>query len=388
MGDEGFRVFFPLGAIQAGIWPFLWVMVHGYDLPLANNIPPSLWHAHEMIIGAFGAALLGFITTAIPEWTDTERLRGAPLFWLAGVWGIARVLGLFGAEPLLLLGSVADLVWSGFLAFYVLRVSIVKKTTRLVGFTGWLTALWLAEGAVRYAFLTGDIELAALTTHVAGFVFTGLLGLALARITVPVTNLILDPTEETSPFRPHPGRLNLAPGLVAVAVAGEILGLSPEVCGFLMIAAGAAFFDRVAEAFVGREFFRAEIAVLAGSSALAGAGFLLIGLGRLGLPVAETTGLHVAFMGGLGLGVMAVFSIAGLLHTGQKLIFPPIAKLGMGLLVIGIALRVLPELGMFEELYGLHHAFASSLWALGFVAWLFAYWPLFVDPATLETHNC
>lgn len=60
-----------------------------------------------------------------------------------------------------------------------------------------------------------------------------------------VTNLILDPTETISPFRPHPGRLNLAPGLVALAIAGDLAGLSPAAGGYLPIAAGAAFMDRV-----------------------------------------------------------------------------------------------------------------------------------------------
>lgn len=388
LGDEGFRLFFPLGAIYAAIWPFLWIIVHGYNLPMANAIPSSIWHAHEMIIGAFGAALLGFITTSIPEWTDTDRLHGPPLFWLAGVWGIGRVIGLVGAEPLNIVGALADVLWIGFLALYVLRVSLVKKTTRLFGFTLWLTALCFVEAATRYAFIIEDVELAHLMGHCTGFVFMGLLGMALARITVPVTNLILDPSEETSPFRPHPGRLNLAPGLIGVAVTGELLGLSMQVTGFLMIAAGAAFFDRVAEAFVGREFFRAEIAVLAGASALAGAGLLLVGLGRLGFPINETTGLHVAFMGGLGLGVMAVFSIAGLLHTGQALVFSKTTKFAMLLLVAGTALRVLPELGVLEVLLGHYHALASSLWALSFLVWLRAYWPAFSDPATLDTHNC
>lgn len=79
--DEGFRLFFPLAALYAAIWPFQWVLVFGPDLPLVRSTPPALWHAHEMIFGAFGAALLGFITTAVPEWTDTKRLQGRPLWY-------------------------------------------------------------------------------------------------------------------------------------------------------------------------------------------------------------------------------------------------------------------------------------------------------------------
>lgn len=70
---------------------------------------------------------------------------------------------------------------------------------------------------------------------------------------MPVTNLVLDPTEITSPYRPHPGRINLAPGLMGLLLLSEAVGLSETARGYLAVAAGAAFLDRVAESFVGRE---------------------------------------------------------------------------------------------------------------------------------------
>ncbi len=385
LGDEGFRLFFPLGALYAALWPFQWVLVFGLDLPLTRTTPPALWHAHEMIFGAFGAALIGFITTAVPEWTDTQRPQGKFLYPMAALWGAGRLVGFLGADLLGLLGALCDIAWLFLLTGYVAKTSLQKRTDSLLAFIFWIGALAMSEVAVRVAFLAGDTELAQRMLHAAGFVFLGLLGLALARITVAVTNLVLDPTETTSPFRPHPGRLNLAPGLVALAVAGDLAGLSPEAGGYLMIAAGAAFMDRVGEAFVGREALRTEIAVLAGSSLMAGAGLMLIGLARLGAPVAEVTGLHAALMGGLGLGVLSVFSIAGLLHTGQPLFFTRATRLAAALLVAAVALRVLPDLGLMPQPPGPPYAIAALLWAAAFLLWLKAYWPaLSSDPSNRD----
>lgn len=388
LGDEGFRLFFPLGALYAALWPFQWVLVFGLDLPLVRSTPPALWHAHEMIFGAFGAALIGFITTAVPEWTDTARPQGKFLYPMAALWGAGRLVGFFGADFVGLAGAVCDLAWLALLTGYVVRVSVLKRSDSLLAFILWIGALTLCEAVVRYGFLTGNAELAQRALHAAGFVFLGLLGLALARITVAVTNLILDPSEATSPFRPHPGRLNLAPGLVALAVIGDLAGLSPEASGYLMIAAGAAFMDRVGEAFVGREMLRSEIMVLAGSSGLAGAGLVLVGLAHLGAPLAQTTGLHVALMGGLGLGVLAVFSIAGLLHCGQPLVFARTIRVAAVLLVAAVALRVLPDLGLLPHPPGPPYAGAALLWAAAFLLWLRAYWPLLSDAATLGARQC
>lgn len=382
LGDEGLRLFFPLAAVYAAIWPLQWVLVFNLDLPFARSTPPSLWHAHEMIFGAFGAALLGFITTAIPEWTDTERLRGRFLFGLAGLWIVGRLVGFPGADAVSAVGTVADALWLIFLVVYVGLVSWKKRTDRLLAFMGWIAALALARCLAGYAFLEGNIELAQSALRGGGFVFLGLLGLALARITVPVSNLVLDPGETTSPFRPHPGRRHLASGLMAVAIAGEVLGLSEAVRGFLMLAAGAAFMDKAGEAFIGPEFFRAEILVLAISSSLAGLGLILVGAARLGAPFSEIVGLHVAFMGGLGLGVLAVFCIAGLLHTGQKLIFPQAAKLAIICAVAAVVLRVLPDLGVMPPIPGTPYLLPALLWAGAFLLWLRAYWPLLSDPDT------
>ena len=375
LADEGFRLFFPLAALYAALWPLQWVLGFGLDLPFASANAPGLWHAHEMIFGAFGAALIGFITTAVPEWTDTERLHGRLLYWLAGLWGVGRLVGFAGADALNLLGAAADAAWLAALAAYVAWTSWVKRSDRLLAFLFWISALLACLVAVRAGFHRGDHELAQVSLRLAGFVFLGLLGVALARITVPVTNQVLDPSEETSPFRPHPGRVTLAPGLVAILVAGEMLGFSPEVTGYLAIAAGAAFLDRAGEAFVGREAFRTELMALAGSAVLAGAGLLLVGAARLGAPVPEVTALHVSLMGGLGMGVLVVLSIAGLLHSGRPLGFPRGTRIGFVLLVVAVFLRILPDLGAVPDMPGPLYGGAAIFWAAAFLLWLRDYWP-------------
>lgn len=389
LSDEGFRLFFPLAAIHAAVWPLLWVVVFGFSLPFTTTIPPGLWHAHEMIIGTFGAGLIGFMTTSVPEWTDTRRIRRRGLIALAALWGAGRVIGLFGIEALEPLGAICDLAWLGVLVAYLMWVSIRKRTTRLSAFTFWIAALLIAEAATRYGFIVGDAASAQRAAHLAGFVFLGILGVALARVTVPVTNLVLDPSEASSPFRPHPGRMNLTTGLVGVLVVAEAAGFSRATTGFLFIAAGAAFMDRIAEAFIGKEIARAEILALAGSSALAGAGLLLIGASRLELlPISDLPGLHLALMGGLGLGVLTVFAIAGLRHTGQALGLVRQTRLAMGLLVGATLLRTIPEIWPTELLPSAPYTLIALLWAAAFLLWLKVYWPFLRDPKTFQPDGC
>lgn len=380
LSREGFRLFFPLSAIYAGLWPFMWVVAFSFDLPLVRDVPPGLWHAHEMLIGAFGAALIGFLTTAAPEWTDTEPLKGRPLFGLAGLWLLGRVVGCLGWDGAGVIGALADMGWILALLAYLAHISWSRKTDRLLPFVFWLSLLACTEAMTRWSFATGSLDHAVQGVHLSGFAFLGLLGLALARVTVPVTNLILDPSEDTSPFRPHPGRLNLAPSLVLVVMIGEILPLSPEVTGYLFIAAGAAFMDRVGEAFIGRAALRSEILLLAGSSAFSGAGLLLIGASRLGAWWSDLPGLHIALMGGLGLGILSVFSVASLLHTHQQLRLNWHTKAAACFLVLATLLRVLPDIDVIDFPFAQPYSVSSVLWALVFGLWLTGNWHTLLKP--------
>lgn len=104
LSDEGFRLFFPLAALHAALWPLLWVALWSFDLPLARDIPPGIWHGYEMIFGAWGAALLGFLTTAARNgpirrvcggvrcggWPRCGAWRGSRAPWARMRWSCPR----------------------------------------------------------------------------------------------------------------------------------------------------------------------------------------------------------------------------------------------------------------------------------------------------------
>jgi uncharacterized protein involved in response to NO len=388
MSAEGLRLMFPLVALHAAIWPFLWVVIWALDLPFASASLPGHWHAQEMLVGSFGGALLGFLTSALPEWTDTRRISGRPLFLAAGLWAGARVLGLLAVEDGWVLGLVFDQAWILFLLAYALRLAWIKKSIDLLGFILFVTAFAAAAAVLRIAMALQAYDLSESAIRMLGLSLLGLLGLALARITIPVTNLILDPTERSSPYRPHPGRIHLSVGLTMLAILSEAISLSDPVRGYLMLAAGAAFLDRVAEGFVGREGLSFELAGLWMSSALAGTGLLACGLSLIGLPLPRLGGLHLALMGGLGLGVLQVLSIAGLLHTGQPLRFSKTTRLSILILVLSVLLRVLPEFAPSLVLPFGAYGLASTLFSLSFLLWATAYIPLLWSPETVDQERC
>ena len=368
--DEGFHLFFPLGALCAALLP----------LPLflapAPTVASSLWHMDQMLVGLCGAALIGFLTTAAPRWTNTEPPRGRTLHLLAALWGIGRIGALFGPDGFAVVGAIADAGWIAALLVYLVRLAQRQRGGHLLGFSFWVAVLFGCVLASHIGFASGALEQARRAFELTGLAFLGGFALVLGRVATRVTNLVLDPSGATSPFRPHPGRLHLAPGLTAVAISGELAGLSPAVSGFLLMAAGAAFMDRVGEAFIGRAAVQTEILMLAGASVFAGAGLILAGCARLGASWSDISGFALAFMGGLGGSVYAVFSIVTRLRTGGAPGQTRSIRFGALALYAAAVLRVAPDFGVAAP--DPSQPLSAFLWTGAFLAWLCGFRPALV----------
>lgn len=377
---EALKLFFPIAAAHAVLLPLIWVTFFAFDLPFARQVPAGQWHAHEMIFGTYGAALAGFLGSAMPEWTDTKPQRGRAILLLLGLWLPGRLIGLVGTDALIVPAALTDFAFLTLLLFYVTRPLIERRSTRHGSFALWLVLFAAIEVAIRAAWVLGETAWSARLLQTALAVFLVFLSLAIARINVVVVNHALDPTGETTPYRPHPGRQNLTAGLVGLQLVAALVAPDSAVPAWLALAAAAAFFDRLAEWFIGRAVLRAEVLALAAANASGGLGFLVIGLAGLGAPVSSTTGWHLLSVGALGLAVMAVFVIAGLRHNERDLVLPLSAKLALGFMAAAGLVRVLPELGIGEKMLGLHYQLAAGLWSASFTIWLIGFWPIFNNP--------
>lgn len=215
-----------------------------------------------------------------------------------------------------------------------------------------------------------DYDLSSHLLHLAVLAFIVLFALALSRINVVILNLAIDPSGETTPYRPHPGRNNLAAAATALSFPES------QAPAFLALAAGCAFMDRLAEWFIGRAVCHGHVLAVGAANLFAGLGLIAIGVARLAVPIAPATGLHILSVGAGGLAIISVFIIAGLRHTGRDLtVLPWQAHAAIILIIIACLIRVLPELGLLPGLIGRHYALAALFWAAAFGVWLVGFLP-------------
>ena len=378
---EGVFLFFPVSACYAVLMPFIWVIAYQLDYPGTRYIFPQQWHAHEMIFGFYSAALAGFLCSAVAEWTETKPLNGMRLFFLLLLWLPGRIVGFLGSDYLMVVGSVFDFAFLALMILYVGLPIISKRKWKSLSFLLWLIVLFALEIVLKISWWREETELSSRILWTIIAVFVVLFSLAISRINTVVTNLSLDPSGETSPYRPHPGRRNLSAFLTVLYALSMLFLPSSQMQYYLAFAASAGFMDRTAEWFIGKAALKAEVLCLALANVSAAIGFFLIGLSGFNERIPIYAGLHILTIATLGLGVMGVFTIAGLRHSGRKLIaIPWQSKAAIAFIILAAAMRVLPEITDLTAFGSHHYAWAAIFWSLAFLLWLWGYLPLLGHP--------
>ncbi|MGR5340194.1 NnrS family protein [Vibrio astriarenae] len=123
----GFRPFFLLGSLYAVIAIVLWVWMFKTGAPSALNVPPLWWHVHEMMFGFGMAIVMGFVLTAVQNWTRLPGTKSYRLAVLVALWLVVRIL-FWTPAPLWLVSSIEAL----FLALCAYEVGL-----RVVKAKGW-----------------------------------------------------------------------------------------------------------------------------------------------------------------------------------------------------------------------------------------------------------
>lgn len=378
---EGVFLFFPISALYACFMPFTYVVAFDLNFPESFNVPSQQWHAHEMIFGVFFSALAGFLSSATAEWTNTKPVNGFKLASLAISWLPGRIIGFCGIESLLFVATICDFLFLLTLLVYIAVPIIVKRRKRAFSFIIWLVVLGCLEACVKWSWYQENIDLSGRALHAEIIVFIVLFALSTSRINVVIFNLALDPSGKMSPYRPHPGRSNLASFLAVIYAASALFLPHSLMQYYFAFAAAAGFIDRLAEWFIGRAVFKPEIMCLGLSNLFGALGFFLIGLSGFKPEISPYIGLHTLSIGTLGLAVIGVFIIAGLRHAGYELnAMPFLAKIAIIFVVLAFAIRILPQLVDGVPLANYQYPISSLCWSLAFLSWLTGYIPILLNP--------
>jgi uncharacterized protein involved in response to NO len=371
----GFRPFFLLGSIWAGLEVLAWLPMFYGELSVASAFSPRDWHVHELLFGYVPAIVAGFLLTAIPNWTGRLPLQGRPLAVLVAAW----LGGRFVVTLSVSVGWVgAAIVDCGFLLLVVIAIAreiFAGKNWRNLKIVGLLGLLTMGNIAFH---IEAHLEGVALYTTRVGLAVTLTLIMVIGGRIIPSFTL-------NWLARRGPGRLPLPfagfdEDCIVLSVCSLVLWvvIPDEVTtGAMMIVAAVFNAARLCRWAGDRTTPDRLVLVLHVSYAFVPLGFLLNGLAAFGL-VASSAGIHAWTVGAIGIMTLAVMSRASLGHTGRKLVASPALQATYGLVVGAALARICAALH--PEWDNALLPVAAVAWAAGFLGFAALYAPLLCQP--------
>ena len=320
--SSGFRPFFLAAALWAAVAMMLWIGAVTGLWTIASEYGPVAWHAHELLFGYVGAAMTGFLLTAIPNWTGRLPVRGGPLLALLCLWLAGRVAMLVSDSIGTVAAAAIDSLFLVAVALTVVREVIAGRNWRNLKTAGIVSALAIANigfhcetiiaGAPNYGMRAAIALIVSLVMLVGG------------RIVPSFTrNWLAQKGAQRLPVPFGPPDI----GLIAIAAVALVAwAIAPETVAagvLLLVAAGAQGF-RLSR-WAGLATWRQPLVfVLHCGYAFIPLGFLAVGISALWPGVVTPVGtLHAWTAGAVALMTLAVMTRATLGHTGRTLTAGP-----------------------------------------------------------------
>ncbi|MGD9868080.1 MAG: NnrS family protein [Hyphomicrobiales bacterium] len=372
--SRGFRPFFLLGALHAGLLVPAWLAILNTGLALPGALDGLSWHVHEMIYGYLAAVVAGFVLTAVPNWTGRLPVAGRPLLMLVALWAAGRI-----AVNLPIPVAVAAVVDAGFLlvlAAMLWREIAAGRNWRNLPVCVLVTIFALSN--VLFHAGPAVPELAGIGERMALAVMALLIGLIGGRITPSFTRnwmarLNVEPLP--APF----GRFDqLTMAASAIALAGWVLQPEAKITGAMLVGSGVMHVIRLLRWHGEKTLREPLVAILHLGYAWLAAALLLMGLAVF-FPAAidSSTALHSLTAGAIGTMTLAVMTRASRGHTGRELTADAATIAIYTLVTAGALFRVCA--GLIPGSYDTLLLAGGIAWSAAFLAFVASYGPMLVQ---------
>jgi uncharacterized protein involved in response to NO len=370
----GFRPFFLLGSVYAGLAILVWLPVFMGQLSLISAFIPRDWHVHEMLFGFLPAVITGFLFTAIPNWTGRLPLRGRPLMFLVSLWIAGRICVIFSAETGWLAALLVDCSFLLLIAASAAREIIAGK--KWSNFSVVLLILVLLVANVAFHLEAHFKGAAEISIRVGIAVVVLLISLIGGRIIPSFTRNWL--------VKKNPGRLPvpfsrfdmLTVALGAIALVLWVVLPSGTVTAIALAVAGVMHLIRLGR-WVGYRTGRERLLlILHAGYAFVPIGFLLNACSAFGA-VPTGAGVHAWMAGAAGIMTLAVMSRASLGHTGQQLTASIATQAIYASIIVAAAARICAVLEPTRSVPLLY--VAAFAWAAAFLGFALSYGPMLVS---------
>ena len=367
----GFRPFFLASASWALFALTIWLGILFGTVDIDSIDDPLAWHRHEMLFGFTGAAITGFVLTAVPNWTGRLPIAGTALAGLFALWLAGRVYPFAVPEQPI----VSALLDGGFhiILAALLGREIVRSGNRNLPVVGLIAVFGIANLLDRLE-MGGVFELRGLGWRGGLSLVLLLIALIAGRIIPSFTRNWLASRRTSEPLPTQADRFDLSVlGLNVMALMCWTAAPMAPATGMLLILSGGANSLRLVRWQGWRCISDPLVVILHIGYGWLATGLLLLGLSCFDL-VTETAAIHALTTGAIATMILAVMTRATLGHTGRALSASRTTILSYTLLTAAAVMRVFASFPSTQ--YDTLIAMAGSAWVIAFGLFLAEYGPM------------
>lgn len=371
-----FRPFFLFGSLFSLIALTLWVNSLNGILSFSPYGNIFWWHSHEMLFGFVVAIVVGFLLTAVQNWSGIPSIRGYSLLLLFFLWLLARILLLINIESFKIFTAIIDLLFLPVATFFLAKPILKKKLYRNLIFIPVLLAMTTANVLMHWSVLNGNYLYLNQASYSMIFLVTLLMTVLGGRVFPIFTANGTNTRRVESLFGLE--ILSIISVLLVVIIFAFKLPLPNKWLGLMLVIISLFHFIR----FIRWRFWVTLKTPLVWSLHVSyfciPLGFLMMGLHFLfGLSTLSNT-VHIITVGAMGTMILAMISRVSLGHTGRMIVVGKIMAIAFGCLVLAFITRTLLTLLYTNKLHLL--TISSVFWCVGYGIFVIQYFPILTKP--------
>ncbi|MGF1723589.1 NnrS family protein [Photobacterium nomapromontoriensis] len=374
-----FRPFFLAASVFSIVAMLLWAMfwAGNYSVTCFMYANPVWWHSHEMLFGFTGAIIIGFLLTAVQNWTGNPGVRGWKLAGIFAIWLIARV-GLMLGNPHYGWMFI-DLLWMP-VAAYFLAMPIIRRRQWNNLFFVPLIVLMTVLNALFHLNVLGFSDISIQAVSFATVIVISVIVLIVGGRVIPFFTWRGTQTDQITRVK----WIELSSLIPSWLLLFNVLLPIPETINQyslpLLLAVTAV--SHLIRFMRWRSLSTRKVPLL--WLLHFAYGFMIIGLLLLATHyafgvVSYGVALHSLTVGGVGCMILAMIARVSLGHTGRSLQVGPMMMIAFVALVLASLVRTLFVIAM-PSLIIYSYVVSALLWVLAFTIFTIVYFPILTKP--------
>ncbi|OUS29618.1 heme-Cu protein NnrS [Thalassotalea sp. 42_200_T64] len=374
--ELAFRPFFLCASFFSIISLIMWSALLNGSVAINVYGGALWWHKHEMLFGFVSAIIVGFLLTAVQNWTGVRSLNGRGLFALFALWLLARVAFLLPDIIPQWLIVAADIMFLP-LAAVALAYPIIKvKLWRNLMFIPILLIMTLINISMHYSIVSQSMQLMSTASITMVLLITLIMTIMGGRV-FPMFTANGTKTQRVNAIA-WLEKLVIISTLLALISSFNIIELPALVNAVIFFIAAIAHAFRALRWRIWVTLKTPLVWSLHLSYWCIALGLFLFALAEVTTWVSQSQAIHLLTVGAMATMILSMISRVSLGHSGRAIVASKMMTFAFVAMILAAVIRVFGSYVVAD--YSQVINAAVVLWTIAYGSFVVIYLPILTQP--------